>query len=210
MYLYLLHSKDEALYAFKVFKDEVEKQCEKQIKIVRSDKGGKCYGRYTESGQTLGPFAKFLQEHEIVAQYIMHSSPYFNGVAERRNQTLMDMVKSMSSNTKLPQFLWIEALTTIVYILNRVLTKVVSKTPFELFKGWKPNLRHIRVWGCLPEVRIYNLQENKLDPRTISGYFIGYAKKSNDYRFYCPSYDTRIVESRNEIFFENDLISGSD
>jgi len=67
MYLYLLHTKDEALDAFKNFKAEVEKQCGKQIKIVRSDRGGEYYGRYTENGQAPGLFAKFLQEHGIVA-----------------------------------------------------------------------------------------------------------------------------------------------
>ena len=50
MYLYLLHSKDEALEDFKVFKVEVEKQCSKQIKVVRSDRGGEYYGRCIENG----------------------------------------------------------------------------------------------------------------------------------------------------------------
>ena len=70
----------------------------------------------------------------------MPGSPDHNGVAERRNRTLMDMVRSMRSNTKLAQYLWSEALKTTVYILNRVPTKVVLKTPFELFKGWKLSL----------------------------------------------------------------------
>ena len=69
MHPYLLHNKSEPLDAFKVFKVEVEKQCNKQIKIVRSDRGDEYYGRYTENGQALGPFAKFLQENGIVAQY---------------------------------------------------------------------------------------------------------------------------------------------
>ena len=97
-----------------------------------------------------------------------------------------------------------------MYILNRVPTKSVEKTPFELFKGWKPSLRHMCIWGCPSEVRVYNPQEKKLDPRTISGYFIGYAERSKGYRFYCPSNSTRIVESRNAKFLENDLISRSD
>ena len=156
MYLYMLHKKDEALDAFKIFKAEVEKQCGKQIKIVRSDRGGEYYGRYTEDGQAPGPFAKFLQEHGIVAQYTMPNSPDQNGVAERRNRTLLDMVRSMLSSSNLPKSLWTEALKTTVYILNRVPTKAVPKTPFELLKGWKPSLRHIRVWGCPSEVRIYN------------------------------------------------------
>ncbi|GMI70971.1 hypothetical protein HRI_000766400 [Hibiscus trionum] len=71
--------------AFKVFKVEVEKQCGKQMKIVRTDRGDKYYDRYTEDGQAHGPFAKFLQENGIVAQYTMPGSPDQNGVAERRN-----------------------------------------------------------------------------------------------------------------------------
>jgi hypothetical protein len=68
----------------------------------------------------------------------------------------------------------------------------------------------MHVWGCPSEVRIYNPQEKKLDPRTISGYFIRYDERSKGYRFYCPSHNTRIVESRNAKFLENDLNSGSD
>ncbi|RVW50015.1 hypothetical protein CK203_082331 [Vitis vinifera] len=95
MYLYILHNKNEVLEAFKVFKAEVEKQCGKEIKIVRSDRDGEYYGRYLEDGQSLGPFAKFF--------------------------------KSM---------------------------------------GLLPNTPCL---GCSSEVRIYNPQEKKLDPRTISG-----------------------------------------
>ena len=58
-------------------------------------------------------------------------------------------------------------------------------------------------------MRIYNPQEKKLDPRTISGYFIGYVERSKGYRFYCPSHNTKIMESRNAKFLENDLISDS-
>ena len=124
---------------------------------MRIDKGGEYYGRYTENGQAPGPFAKFLQEHGIVAQYTMPGSSYQNGVTERRKRTLMDMVRSMHSNSKLPESLWIEDLKTTVYILNQVPTKVVPKTPFELWKGWKLSLRHIRIWGYPSKVRVYNL-----------------------------------------------------
>jgi transposase InsO family protein len=69
---------------------------------MRSDRGGEYYGRYTELGQHLGPFARFLQEHGIVAQYTMSGTPDQNGVAERHNRTLMDMVRSMISYSTLP------------------------------------------------------------------------------------------------------------
>ena len=122
----------------------------------------------------------------------------------------MDMVRSMLSSSKLPRSLQTEALKTVAYILNRVPTKVVQKIPFELFKGWKLSLRHIRIWGCPSEVRVYNLQEKKLDPRTISGYFIEYTEKYKGYKFYYSSHNTRIMESRNAKFLENDMLSRSD
>ena len=200
MYLYMLHNKDKALDAFKVFKAKVKKQCGKQIKIVITNRGVEYYGRYTEDEQAPSPFAKFLQEHGIVAQYTMHGSPNHNGVEERRNKNLLDMVRSMLSSCKIPKFLLSEALKMAAYILNRVPTKVVSKTLFELFKGWKSSLRHMSVWGCSSKVRIYNPKENKLDPRTISGYFVGYAEKSKGYRLYCPHHNLRFMESRNAKF----------
>ena len=71
--------------AFKVFKAEVEQQCRKQIKIVRTDKSGEYYGRYTEDGQTPGLLVKFLQEHGTISQYTKPGSSNQNGVAEKRN-----------------------------------------------------------------------------------------------------------------------------
>ena len=122
----------------------------------------------------------------------------------------MEMVRSMMSHSSLPISMWMYALRTAMYLLNRVPSKAVSKTPFELWTGRKPSLRHLHVWGCSAEVRIYNPQEKKLDFRTISGYFIGYPEKSKGYRFYCPNHSTRIVESGNDRFIENCDISGSD
>ena len=186
MYLYLLNDKSEALDAFKVYKAEVEKQSGLSIKIVRSDRGGEYYGRFTDQGQRPGPFAKFLEENGIVAQYTTPGTPQQNGVAERRNRTLMDMVRSMTSVSNLPPNMWSEALKTAVYILNRVPSKSVPKTPFELWNGWKPSLNHVHIWGCQVEVRVYNPHERKLDPRTVSGFFIGYVENPRVIGFIVP------------------------
>ena len=121
----------------------------------------------------------------------------------------MDMVRRMISNSNLPLSLWSEALKTVVCVLNRVPTKIVPKTPFKLWKGWKPSLRHVREWGCPAEVKVYNPQEKKLDPRTVSGIFIGYVERSKGYRFYCPSHAFKIVEAKNARFIENDEINAS-
>ncbi|KAM1777899.1 hypothetical protein ACFX11_044504 [Malus domestica] len=210
MYLYLLNDKAEALSAFKTYKVEVEKQKERKIKIIRSDRGGEFYGRYTEKGQMPGPFVKFLEEEGIIAQFTMPGTPQQNGVAERRNHTLMDMVRSMISNSSLPLSMWSEALKTVVYVLNRVPSKVVPKTPFEIWNGWKPSLRHLHVWGCPIEVRVYNPQLKILDSRTVSGFFIGYLPNLKGFKFFCPSHTPRIVEARNAKFLEDHELSGSE
>uniref|UniRef100_A0A1J3K4I8 Retrovirus-related Pol polyprotein from transposon TNT 1-94 n=2 Tax=Noccaea caerulescens TaxID=107243 RepID=A0A1J3K4I8_NOCCA len=209
-YLYLLHEKSQSVDAVQAFITEAERQLDRKVKIIRSDRGGEFYGRYDETGQHPGPFAKLLQKLGIVAQYTTPGSPWQNGVAERRNRTYLEMVRSMMSHANLPKSLWMDALRTAVYILNRVPSKAVPKTPFELWKGWKPSLSHLQVWGCPAEARIYNPHEKKLDSRTISGFFIGYPEKSKGFRIYCPNHSTRIVETGNARFYENGEISGSD
>ena len=82
---------------------KVENQHNLKIKVVRSDRGGEYYGRHTPYGQVPGPFARFLQENGIVAQYSTPGEPQQNGVAERRNRTLMDMVRSMEENVYIAQ-----------------------------------------------------------------------------------------------------------
>jgi transposase InsO family protein len=91
---------------FKIFKAEVENQHNIKIKLVRSDRGGEYYGRHTPYGQVSGPFTRFVQKNDIVTQYSMPGDPQQNGVAERRNRTLMDMVRSMLSHSTLPFSLW--------------------------------------------------------------------------------------------------------
>ena len=82
-----------------------------------------------------------------------------------------------------------EALKTSACILNRVPTKVATKTPYdyELWIGRKPSLKHFHIWGCPAEARPYRPHEKKLDSKTVSSYFIGYSKRSMGYKFYDPT-----------------------
>jgi transposase InsO family protein len=209
-YIYLIKEKAQALDMFKSFKAEVELQLNKRIKAIRSDRGGEYYGRYDGSGeQCRGPFAQFIDECGIVPQYTLPGSPAMNGVSERRNRTLKDMVRSMMSRTTLPQNLWGEALKTAAYILNRVPTKATNKTPYEIWNGRKPNLKHLRVWGCPAEARPYRPHEKKLDERTVSCYFIGYPERSRGFKFYNPT-EHSVFETGNAKFFEDVEFAGGD
>ncbi|PKU85930.1 Retrovirus-related Pol polyprotein from transposon TNT 1-94 [Dendrobium catenatum] len=187
-YLYLIHEKSEYLDIFKIFKAEVENQLGKKIKAVKSDRGGEYYGRYDGSSeQRPGSFARYLAECGIVPQYTIPGIPSQNGVAERRNRTLKDMARSMISHSSLPESLWGEALKTAVYILNRVPSKAVTKTPYELWTGKKPSIRHFYVWGCPGEARPYKPNERKLESRTVSCYFVEYSERSRGFKFYDSS-----------------------
>ncbi|GJV45381.1 putative RNA-directed DNA polymerase [Tanacetum coccineum] len=156
-----------------------------------------------------GPFALYCQENWIVHQFTMPYTPQQNGVAERRNRTLMDMVRSMICDSILPKFLWTEALKTVTHILNRVPSMSVLKTPFELWTGRAHNLRHFKIWGCPAEAKISKPKTKKLDSRTIRCYFIGYLERSKGYQFYFPNHTTQIVKTRDVEFLENGEISGS-
>ena len=90
---------------FKIYKSEVENQQNRKIKAMRYDHGGEYYGIYDGLGRCPGPFVNFLKECDIVAQYIIPRTPRQNGVAERQNRTLKNMVRSIITHTTLPESL---------------------------------------------------------------------------------------------------------
>lgn len=138
-YVYLMHKKSETFGKFKEFMAEAEKQLGKSLRTLRSDRGGE----YLDT-----EFKDHLLEHGILSQLTAPGTPQQNGVAERRNRTLLDMVRSMMSYSSLPISFWGYALQTAVYILNVVPSKSIQKTPLELWNGHKSSLRHFRIWGC--------------------------------------------------------------
>ena len=103
-------------------------------------------------------------------------TPQHNGVSERRNRTLLDMVRSMMSLTDLPLSFWGYALETAAFTLNRAPSKSVETTPYELLFGKKPKLSFLKFWGC--KVYVKKLQPDKLEPKAEKCVFIGYPKET--------------------------------
>ena len=144
-YVYFLHEKSQSVDTLEEFINDVERQLDKKVKIIKSNKGSEYYGKHDETRQCLGPFAKFLEKCGICAQYTMPGALQHNGIVERLNCTLIDMVWSMLSYSSLSLSLWMYALKTTMYLLSKVSSKVVSKTPFELWIGKRPSLRHLHI-----------------------------------------------------------------
>nr|GEW78460.1 retrotransposon protein, putative, Ty1-copia subclass [Tanacetum cinerariifolium] len=121
-YVNLLKHKHEVFETFKVFQKEVENQLGKTIKLLRSNREGEYMSQ---------KFLNRLKDHGIIAHRTSPYTPQHNEVSKRRNRTLLDMVRSMMSQTTLPKSFWDYALETAACILNMVPTKKVEKTPYE-------------------------------------------------------------------------------
>ncbi|GJV49437.1 retrotransposon protein, putative, ty1-copia subclass [Tanacetum coccineum] len=134
-YVYLLKHKHEVFETFKVFQKEVENQLRKTIKSLHSDRGGEYMSQ---------EFLDHLKEHGIIAHRTPPYTPQHNGVSERRNRTLLDMVRSMMSQTTLPKSFWDYALESVARILNMVPTKKVEKTPYEVWHGQASKLSYLK------------------------------------------------------------------
>ena len=164
-YVFLLKTKDEAFECFKTYKAEVENQLEKKIKRVRSDRGGEYFSN---------EFDLLCSENGIIHEWTPPYSPQSNGIAERKNQTLMDLVNAMLGTSGLTKAWWGEAIFTACHVLNRVPTKNSEITPYEGWKGRKPSLHYLRTWGCLAMVSVAINKKHKLEPKTVDCIFLGY------------------------------------
>ena len=193
-YIYLMRRKSECFEKFKEYKAETEKRLGKCLKTLRSDRGGE---------YLLGEFKDYLSAEGIVSQLSAPGMPQQNGVAERRNRTLMDMVRSMMSYSDLPISFWGHALETAAYILNLVPSKSVPSTPTELWTGRQPSLRHVRIWGSPAHVLKGNA--DKLESRTEVCLFVGYPRGTKGGLFYSPK-DQKVFVSTNARFLEEDYV----
>ena len=130
--------------------------------------------------------------------------PQWNGVSEQRNRTLLDMVRSMMSQADLPLSFWGYALETAAFTLNRVPTKSVEKTPYEIWTGKRPVLSFLKVWGS--EAYVKRLMSDKLTPKSDKCFFVGYPRETKGYYFYNQA-EGKVFVARNGVFLEKEFLS---
>ena len=117
-----------------------------------------------------------------------------------------ELARTLLNDYKLPKYFWADAVNTPCYVLNRVLIRhILKKTPYELYKGRKPNISHFKVFGCKCFV-LNNGKDNigKFDAKADNGIFIGYSSHSHAYRIY-NKHTMTVEESVHVVFDETNL-----
>nr|GFC54093.1 putative ribonuclease H-like domain-containing protein [Tanacetum cinerariifolium] len=148
-----LDSKDQTFYVLKEFIALIENQLNKKVKGLRCDNGSEFKN---------ANLIELCREKGIKRDYSTPRTPQQNGVAERKNRTLIDAARTMLADSKLPTMFWTEAVSTACYVLNRVsITNPHNKTPYELISGKLPQIGHLKPFG--KAYMVYNLTSKRVE-----------------------------------------------
>jgi hypothetical protein len=184
-------SRKELWRKFLEWREAAERETGKKLVRVRLD-----------NAPEFEALAEDLREVGIVVEFTTIYSPDQNGIAERTNRTLVAMAKAMLFNAGLPQKLWGPAITTACYLRNRLPIGPGGITPFEAFMGRKPDISHLKTFGCLAYGFKPQEKRAKLDPNSIRTIFIGYTESTKQYMLYDPT-NHDLIKSSNVLFYED-------
>ncbi|KAI3745946.1 hypothetical protein L6452_08358 [Arctium lappa] len=188
-WVYFLRTKDETSGLIKSFILRIENQTNQKVKVIRSNNG-------TEFKNL--DLNTFCEEKGIERQYSAPRTPQQNGVAERRNRTLIEAARSLLADSKLPITFWAEAVNTACYVQNRVLVvKPKNKTPYELLNKRKPFIGFFKPFGCPCTILNTKTHLGKFDSKADDGFLVGYSSQSKAYRVFNSS--SRIIEESDNV-----------
>nr|GEU87976.1 hypothetical protein [Tanacetum cinerariifolium] len=189
-----LASKVETSSTLKTFLTGLENQLSLKVKVIRSDNG-------TDFKNS--DLNQFCELKGIKRKFSVPRTPQQNGIAERKNMTLIKAARTMLADSLFPILFWAEVVNTACYTQNRVLvTKPHNKTPYELLHGRTPSIGFMRPFGCL--VTILNTLDHrgKFQGKVDEGFLVGYSVCSKAFRVFNSR--TRIIqETLQVIFLEN-------
>ncbi|CAI5989760.1 unnamed protein product [Closterium sp. NIES-65] len=193
-----LPNKESAIVA-KVLRQchkDVELECGRKLKAVRSDRGGEFLGEAVKAWKA---------EFGIKTQLSVADTPQQNGVVERWHRTMAEGIRTLLVDSGLPARLWGEALMWVVWVKNRVTHSALpaSITPMEAWSGQKPHVGMARIWGCMGSVMLHGHEKGgKLDARAVMCVCVGVDMESKGWRMLDPSI-MRIRIARDVDFLEN-------
>ncbi|GKD23292.1 putative ribonuclease H-like domain-containing protein [Tanacetum coccineum] len=167
-------TKDETSGILKDFIRQIKNQLNQKVKTIRCDNGTEFKNR---------DIIEFCGSKGIKREYSNARTPQQNGVAERKNRTLIEAARTMLADSFLPNTFWAEVVSTACYVLNRVLvTKPQNKTPYELITSKIPIISYIRPFGC--HVTILNTIDHlgKFEEKSDEGFLVGYSLNNKAFR----------------------------
>ncbi|RVW51536.1 Retrovirus-related Pol polyprotein from transposon TNT 1-94 [Vitis vinifera] len=197
-WLCLMKTKDEVNLLFQKFHKMIETQYNAKVRVLRSDNGGE----YQSSD-----LQKYLEGHGIIHQTTCSNTPQQNGVAERKNRHLLEVVRASLIAAKTPISYWGEAITSAAYLINRVPSSSINfQTPLQALTNavvapTVPNLPP-HVFGCVAFVHLHKHQRTKLTSHALQCVFVGYALHKKGYRCYHPP--TRQMYITMDVVFHED------
>ncbi|GKF33820.1 ribonuclease H-like domain-containing protein, partial [Tanacetum coccineum] len=172
----------------------IENLIDLKVKVIRCDNRTEFKNKFMNL---------FCEMKGIKREFSVARTPQQNGVAKRKNRTLIEAAKTMLADSKLQTTFWAEAVNTVCYVHNRVLViKPHNKTPYKLFLGRKLALSFMRPFGC--PVTILNSLDHlgKFDGKADEGFFIGYSTSSKAFRVFNSR--TRILEENLHVKFSEE------
>ncbi|KAG7553691.1 GAG-pre-integrase domain [Arabidopsis suecica] len=193
VWIYFLSHKSETFVSFTRFKSKVERETGEALVCLRTDRGGEYMSN---------EFKSFCEETGISRQLTTAFTPQQNGVAERKNRTIMEMVRCILSDKDVPKRFWPDAARWAVHVLNRSPTSALKeKTPEEMWSGIKPKVDYFRIFGCLAHVHVPEQRRKKLDDKSTVCVLIGVSSESKGYRLFNPA-TGKVMTSRDVVFEE--------
>ena len=193
-FVYLLKLKSEVFKCFQDFHNLIINQFSSKLETLRSDNG-------TEFTSKI--MRQYLSDHDIIHQTSCVGTPQQNGIAERKNRDLLEKARALMLQSHVPKRFWSQGIQSAAYLINRLPSSVLDyKSPFELLKGRKIDISHLRTFGCTCFVHVQADKRDKLDPRSIKCMFLGYSSTQKGYKCYNPL-TRKIFVSRDVVFHED-------
>jgi Integrase core domain/GAG-pre-integrase domain len=166
-WLYLMKNKSDVFACFKDFHKGIQTQYSAVVKVLRSDNGTE----YTNK-----VFGEYLSSQGIQHQTTCPYTPEQNGVTERKNRHLLEVIRSMMMSMNVPKYLWGQAVLTATYLINRMPSRVLDcKSPIEILKGKNEDVLPLKTFGCVCFVQDNRPNVGKLDPKAVKCVFVGYS-----------------------------------
>jgi transposase InsO family protein len=189
---FFLQDKSKTLEVLKKFLRRAQNKFDAKVKKIRSDNGTKFKNTQIED---------FLDEEGIKHEFSAPYTPQQNGVAKRKNRTLIEMTRIMLDKYKTSDRFWAKAINTACHATNRLyLQKLLKNTSYELITGNNPNISYFRVFRS----KCYILQKRsksfKIAPKTYEGFLLGYDSNSRAYRVF--NVTTSCVETTCCVVFD--------